>query len=240
MIKATTFALLVFFSVSLIAQNSSNKGDLTWFWSANNCAEYGTFTTDGVASDTTSSHTFTLKTINVYNSTVLPDAGQWSFTISQPDIGFHWNGTKIDTCWRLSGIYTNGASFEYTNNVDTTIFWGFNPQELYIYDENTINYDYLDLKIVADTNAGCGATSMKDNLSDNIIIYPNPTSDFVEISNIPNYNIKIFSIAGVLIKQIENKSNKIKIDFTNQEKGVYLIQFYQDEKIITNKVIIKQ
>ena len=60
-----------------------------------------------------------------------------------------------------------------------------------------------------------------NEISDNsILIYPNPTSDFIHIEGIDPQPITIYTLDGRLIKQVENTNI---VDVRNLNEGVYLI-----------------
>jgi len=71
-------------------------------------------------------------------------------------------------------------------------------------------------------------------------VYPNPVSDFVTISGINQsffVNYKLFSIDGKLIKNNTLENNKINL--TDLNKGMYLLQLTSDGKTETKKIIKK-
>lgn len=77
--------------------------------------------------------------------------------------------------------------------------------------------------------------------NDNIILYPNPASDFVNISNLKGRsNIKIFDAIGKLvIKRQMSKGSEIKINTSELKNGIYYILIESDNDIsIPKKLII--
>ncbi len=79
-----------------------------------------------------------------------------------------------------------------------------------------------------------------ENLSDNIKVYPNPASDFVNInSETVISNIKVFSNLGQLVLDVDVLENDYKVNMSGFENGVYLIKI-ETEKGITIKRIIKR
>ena len=54
----------------------------------------------------------------------------------------------------------------------------------------------------------------------NILIYPNPTSDFIFIENIEPQQVTIYSLDGKLVKSVENANI---VDVRDLESGLYLI-----------------
>ena len=74
-------------------------------------------------------------------------------------------------------------------------------------------------------------------------IFPNPTTDLVNISWNETYNgeLKLFDITGRLLKIIQVK-NKSQISFTTDylSTGVYLLQFSNDNHHLVKKLIIER
>lgn len=83
----------------------------------------------------------------------------------------------------------------------------------------------------------CNSSNIKNKLLNNLEVYPNPANYtiFVKAEDKPN-SLKLFSLQGKKIRTVY-KSNKI--DISNVEDGLYLIQAKFDNTIITNKIIIK-
>jgi serine protease len=74
----------------------------------------------------------------------------------------------------------------------------------------------------------------------NTFIYPNPTSDFIQIDNIPyDFNeIKIHDITGKLLLYTKNNNNSIKIKMPdNTVSGTYFIKLISQNKSIVKKLI---
>lgn len=70
---------------------------------------------------------------------------------------------------------------------------------------------------------------------ENIIIYPNPASDFINVkSKDKNYNLKIYNSNGALVKVVD-KINKV--DISNLSSGIYLIEVTTQNKRFTKKFI---
>lgn len=81
-------------------------------------------------------------------------------------------------------------------------------------------------------------TSISETLSNsNIIIYPNPITSFVNLKGTESFslNCKIYSSQGQLIKTGE--VNNSIIDLTDLNKGVFILQLYQENKLRAFKLI---
>jgi hypothetical protein len=77
-------------------------------------------------------------------------------------------------------------------------------------------------------------------ISNNISVSPNPTSDIVNIYS-PNdiSKIEVFDLEGRIINRVEVNSNLYSIDFGNYANGIYLLKINQNNKIIIRKIIKK-
>ncbi len=84
--------------------------------------------------------------------------------------------------------------------------------------------------------------SINDVDSNNIKIYPNPTSDFLYISLNKGFsNIQVIDVAGKMIKNIQvNDSNNLEINVSNINSGIYFVKFINDNEIILKKIIIQK
>lgn len=72
--------------------------------------------------------------------------------------------------------------------------------------------------------------------SQEVVIYPNPTSSIVHI----NSNLKIESISSVDFlgkTSLVNFNSNNTIDVSNLPKGVYLLQIETDKGLINKKII---
>lgn len=69
-----------------------------------------------------------------------------------------------------------------------------------------------------------GTTTFEEN-SNNLVLYPNPSSDVIKIeSNVEeNLVVKIYSLTGQLVHQGNYQSNE-NIDVLNLASGLYLVQ----------------
>ncbi|MGC4041168.1 MAG: T9SS type A sorting domain-containing protein [Flavobacterium sp.] len=76
----------------------------------------------------------------------------------------------------------------------------------------------------------------------NISVYPNPTTQFLNIGRIPSVEKGEFSIVdmnGKLIKQLNNFTVQSPIDVSDLAAGTYLLVLKADDKIFRNKFVKK-
>ncbi|MCB9360697.1 MAG: CotH kinase family protein [Flavobacteriales bacterium] len=131
--------------------------------------------------------------------------------------------------WSISdyNYYLNNT---YTINAPGNNLNGYAIIGLREYINNRFNQVITDL---ASNNYDCDLTLNVVNTSlsstENFIAYPNPTSDFVSIngSELNVGDIKVYTLLGQSINNNNIKkvnANTIQIDFSNLDKGVYIIK----------------
>jgi len=90
-------------------------------------------------------------------------------------------------------------------------------------------------------------TGEKENIvaQNNISVYPNPASDFANLSfeSTGNAIVKIIDMNGriILEKNISASSGKVseKIDLSNCSKGVYVVSVQNENKLSSRKIVVK-
>ena len=86
------------------------------------------------------------------------------------------------------------------------------------------------------------STNNPENNSLNISVYPNPTTQFINIGKIPSVEKGDFSIIdsnGKLIKQINNLAIETPIEVSDLTTGIYFLLLKTNEKIYRNKFVKK-
>jgi len=74
-----------------------------------------------------------------------------------------------------------------------------------------------------------------------IRLYPNPTSTYLFIDELPNNTlISIYDAAGRLLDNISNQSMLVKLDVSAYANGVYFVRFASNGKISTNKFVVNR
>lgn len=76
------------------------------------------------------------------------------------------------------------------------------------------------------------------NNSNKIILYPNPTMDYVIIEGLENKNtIEIVNLQGQIVKNLTVSSTKTTIDITALSIGIYTVKIKSDKGIFVKKLI---
>jgi hypothetical protein len=157
----------------------------------------------------------------------------------------------------IGGPFNDGHVGTYKNNSGTWIQIGDDidgeASEDFSGFSTSINSDGTVIAIGAPGNDGNGNNSGQVRVYQNEnlgisefsqlekLIYPNPTSGIIYLEFISNNTpqVSIFDLTGKLIydKLHSISNNKLKIDFSNFESGIYLIKIKENNKIFTGKVI---
>ena len=76
----------------------------------------------------------------------------------------------------------------------------------------------------------------------NISIYPNPTSNEINIrlDNMQNAELNIFSTDGRLLDYRKNVGGELKYDLSHYAKGEYIISISAGNKVVASQTVIKQ
>ena len=103
---------------------------------------------------------------------------------------------------------------------------------------NTDKFGYIDDFIV--NNSPTALSVNKLETVNSISIYPNPTSDFLTISNLlPNTVLSIVSIDGKNVYQNKNNTdNTLTLAVNEWSKGAYIIHIQNGSESIVKKIII--
>mgnify|MGYP000606477800 CR=1 FL=1 len=75
---------------------------------------------------------------------------------------------------------------------------------------------------------------LQDNITDNILIYPNPTSNYIYLSGINgDSKSKVYDITGKLLQSTSSK----KIDLLSYPNGLYILNVHANKSITTHRII---
>jgi endoglucanase len=98
--------------------------------------------------------------------------------------------------------------------------------------KHTGNYYFDDFQVVSTLS-----DEDFDNNDSNFVIYPNPAQKYFQIANLEDVmNVELFSIDG---KKIPLKNENNQFFFDALLNGIYILIIHTNDKIITNKLIIK-
>ena len=150
-------------------------------------------------------------------------------------------------CLDINLTLENGIAIITIENVDggSTDQCGIESIELSQYEfteehigENIVTmtvYDY------AGNTSSCEALvtveaglSLTDNLFDNLLVYPNPSSDFIYLNTNFSLDYTLYNSIG---QKISNGKADYEIDISNLQSGVYYISFKKDSQTTIRKII---
>ena len=156
------------------------------------------------------------------------------------------NVSKFDTTsYSVNGL--QGSSYEWTVSNNANVLLGAGTNKIQV---KWLNVGVGNLKVIETSNQGCVGTEKtfnatitpgvgisESNLSNDLLIYPNPTNDFINIS-LPNQNIKqvvIYNLMGGEILQ----TNKTNINISELTYGIYFVKVIDNNGNSCIKKIVK-
>jgi hypothetical protein len=143
------------------------------------------------------------------------------------------------------------ASYDYNGNIT---FKRFNPNTFLLFDTLPISQAFGSVKNIISCGDGCYAFNTTDNkviiikdatlgvleikTKNRLIIYPNPTSDYLNISSeMEIKEIIISDLTGRIMNNIDFTDNKLHLE--SLETGVYLAKLIDINGTVTTEKIIK-
>jgi len=155
--------------------------------------------------------------------------------IISPDGGETWSSLNTLQMWDNT---TTPSFYDIPNtgeliSLDLSSYTG--TVMLAFYGESTVNYtnEFNDMFVDDVTVSQIVGV---DEISNNIKIYPNPSSGLIRINSANVYNLEIFDITG---KMIESKFVDNSTSVNMNKAGIYLFKFSNNNEIFTKRIIIK-
>ena len=107
-------------------------------------------------------------------------------------------------------------------------------------DEDAVTDNYILYKAigVADTifqGDTVAAVKVVDNI--NINVYPNPTSDYITVSNVQGSTVSVFDIVGKEVVSLNVNTNDVVINVANLPEGTYLVRVENAKGVATSKFV---
>lgn len=82
-----------------------------------------------------------------------------------------------------------------------------------------------------------GSNNIIEN-NNNVSIYPNPTTGYLNINNVDNSNIYVYNVLGEVVASVNNSSNFVKLDLNNLSKGTYVVKIINNDSTITKQITL--
>ena len=121
-----------------------------------------------------------------------------------------------------------GPNYDYWVNGDI--------DDVIIYNQELTALEILDMY-----NSHCWATAIEDEIQDVINVFPNPTSEMLQIEwnmiQPEKIEIRDFTGKSVLQKDLETGNEHTNIDVSNLAKGIYLVKVFAKEKEYLEKFV---
>ena len=73
----------------------------------------------------------------------------------------------------------------------------------------------------------------------NLVVFPNPTSEVLNVSNAENARLSVYSIEGRILSTTYSKTDNAKIDVSKFKSGSYIIRITKDNMTTSTRFIIK-
>ncbi len=134
----------------------------------------------------------------------------------------------------------NDGSTDSTLTIDaSTLGTGTFTYSVTVTDQSNNCVENDDIEITVNP---CTGINTSDNQSNNIKIYPNPSIGVFNIETNTSFEtLEVYSTDGRLIysEEIKSKGMNLKLDLTNQSKGVYYLLLNNGETIERKQLIMK-
>ncbi len=145
-------------------------------------------------------------------------------------------------------VYWMGAVLAYSG---ASVYWEVTsiittPNEGYLYDADTAAWypgstvfaDPMDPADYVRTISGeCNALSVNSNALSQVAVYPNPTSDVLNIQTPANVDVTSVVLFDVLGKKVNADYNNSAINMTSHSQGVYILKVETSAGTLTQKVV---
>lgn len=131
--------------------------------------------------------------------------------------------------------YPDGNSFRFGID-NTTPTNGF---ETYMYFSNEQLWYYYGGSHVPLIRVNCGPYNdieTSSNMTNNIVVYPNPTSNVVTIDNFENADIQVLSMTGQVVLNVNDVQNRTSLDLSQFAQGTYFIRIIEQGGTTVRKV----
>ncbi len=98
----------------------------------------------------------------------------------------------------------------------------------------------LDNNLSSSWIASNALTLTENDSESQLVIYPNPTSDFISISSDNQLSkIEVLDLEGRIILSIEKVAKVISVDLSQCSNGIYFLKIIENNKSISRKIIKK-
>ncbi|NOQ73946.1 MAG: T9SS type A sorting domain-containing protein [Crocinitomix sp.] len=131
----------------------------------------------------------------------------------------------------------NNTEMEYWTNVDLR----FNPYLACVtVDDQVFSTDVwteVDEDLVFSND--CASLNVAENTDFELSVYPNPTSEILNISsNLNNFEVRFYAISGEVLLFEKSTSGNQSIDVSSLSQGVYLVELIGEGKVFKEQIVV--
>ena len=169
------------------------------------------------------------------------------------------NMIKVGTSWKSASDYNMNYSWlirlhveeasDFMNNISYNIYRNNEKiasglKSTTYSDNNIIKGDICyNVGVVYNNNVVLYSDNMCFNVKGNadgdmITVFPNPTSDYINIADSNIKNVKIYSVMGDILFEENADCDELQIDMRVFGNGIYLIQVATETETKTHKVVV--
>ena len=139
--------------------------------------------------------------------------------------------------WDMSDLNPDGDLSQLTTGLDR-----YSSFHDFCYDGGLTSVGGNNGQPIGNTN-GCSITSTKDIFNENnILYYPNPTSNVLYVQSLENVNLEraaIFDLQGRLLQSYQPENIFLEIDLSSFSSGTYLLTLIDDNGNVSSRKIVK-
>jgi len=192
----------------------------------------------------TGTTTFTATVLAQQFSDYYPGPFKLYGVLTESSIMVNWqNQNHLDFVFRKIFPSTSGITVDFSGSTifSTTIDFEINSSWVKDNCEFIVFMQYDNNKTVLQTAKVDMSTviSVDEHAAPQVIVRPNPASDFVSIYAENLKNVRIISLTGQIVMQHIANSNEIHLNIESLPSGVYMIQVESANEITTRKLIVQ-
>ncbi len=164
----------------------------------------------------------------------------YSFVATSPTMSVSLtNGVNLNLAMEIITGSCSGASFVCDNSSSSTTIEFYESNTFTIGQTYYVRVFQTETSLITSFFNICVQSptlNIEENEINNITIYPNPVTDFIELdSNLIIKEVNLFTISGQLILS----SNQKRISTLHLPEGIYLIRIEDEDGNIATKRIVK-
>lgn len=151
----------------------------------------------------------------------------------------------------LKFFVDNSVVESWSGNIGWTRFSMIIPAGTHTYKWQYAKDSYMsggsDMAMIDNISFPClsKTTGINDFSTEDIVAYPNPTTDYIqiimpEIENLSNIQLQLFDLSGRLLQQERPSSSNTTLSLNNLAQGIYILKVTDNQNILKTIKIVKQ